>query len=292
MASVDSGKVPVLQTVSDSWRFAMDNIARLAPAAIILGVAITLVETLASGMPGVGAAFAPGGAAFMALDFLGGVLVRAFFAGVIFRLMMREEFSRPTGLQFGRDEVRLLGAQIGAALIYGPIAIAIVFGPAMLVSHSLIPDIARAQALMADPQAFADTLIDAFGSTGASLVMAVLLALVAAVLWVLLRLCLVQAASFAERRIVVLQTWGWTRGNLMRIAAAHILVYVPAMLAATIIVALIAGVAAPDDATASGAAIIAVRTLINVLSIIAEIPLIALMAILYRGLRPPAFQPR
>jgi hypothetical protein len=292
MASVESGKVPVLQTASAAWRFAMDNVVRLLPAAAILGVGITVLELLVASAPGVGAVFTPGGAAYMAVDFAAGLLVRALFAGVIFRLMMRQDFSRPTGLRFGADEVRILGAQLGAALGYIPLVILIMLLPAMLVSHSVIPDLAKAQTLLSDPEIFTEAIVTALGSTGAGFLMLGLLALVAGVLFVLLRLCLVQAASFAERRIVVFQTWRWTHGNLWHVAAAHIVAYVPAMLAAALVIGLLAGLIAPEDANPDAATVIGVRTITNVLAVIAEIPPIALMGLLYRGLRPTGFQAR
>jgi hypothetical protein len=291
MANIAAGKVPVLETASAAWRFTVNAGLRLLPAAAILGLALTVVELLVASFPAPNPLSDPNGLAFMALEFASGVIIRAFFGAVVLRLIMRDQFSRPTGLQFGADEIRILMAQLGAALIYVPVGLAIVVTPALLVFQRLDQALIEAQRIANDPQVFAEQAAVALGDTGAALLFLLMLALMLAMFGIMVRLSLVQAASFAEGRVVVRQTWKWTHGNLVRVALAHLAAFVPATLIASLLFGLFQSLAGGPDTNPDAATLVGLKALGNVLTIAADIPTIALMAHLYRGLRPPDFQP-
>jgi hypothetical protein len=124
-------------------------------------------------------------------------------------------------------------------------------------------------------RALNETLVSPAGSLSA-------LALFAILVFVSARLLMVNAATIGERRIVFLQTWSWSKGNVTRVIAALFLTALP--VAALQLLFLFSGF---QPGNLAGA--IAVSYVGSLLGLIAGIPVTALGANLYKGLRPPNF---
>lgn len=271
MAVATSGKVPVSECASASWRFFADNWQKFLPAALVAAGFSTLGSLV-------------GGPTLAGL-ILGSVIVAvadlAFSASVL-RKAVRNEYAGVAGLQMGADEVRLVGVALCSFLILLPavFVFGLMFSFAMagrLVSAGVDP-----AATEIDPEVLNKVMIETL-STPAGAAAAV--ALVAIIIFVSARLVMTNAATIGERKIVFLQTWGWSKGNVLRVLGAMVLTALPVVLVSLILGILLAPL---QSANAAGAVVISyVRTLVGM---IASIPLIALGAHLYKGLRPPDFR--
>jgi hypothetical protein len=112
----------------------------------------------------------------------------------------------------------------------------------------------------------------------------------AGAIYLFTRLFMVNAATIGERRIVMFQSWSWSRGNILRMFAAIMLTWLPAYVIDSLVVEI--GVAILHPITAEGNAgflLIAFNAAVTFVAAIVGIPSIVLGAILYRGLRPVDF---
>jgi hypothetical protein len=272
MADKRSGTIPVLQVVREAYAFAGSNWRQLAPAAVAAGVLTAL---------GQGLLFTPAG-------FLPGTLVIAIasaaFGAAVLRLAVRNEFSGLFGLQTGADELRLLGVMAALVLVFAPpVGILLLLAGVFILGRLGLTE-AEAQELSQNPEALAQRIVEALGPQGVLALEVGLFAVVALFLWIGARLQMVNAATIGERRMVVFQTWSWSRGETWRIIGALIIVSAPVLLVGL--------VAEPILSSLPGSALVVGSAVAGALSALASLPAIALGAILYRGLRPPDFQPR
>ena len=129
----------------------------------------------------------------------------------------------PQGFQFGRPELRLLGA-IGLLLLFAVLAVlfllllAFVFTIALVVAvHGQTAVPTAATTLPPDVQAMLSLLILAFAL---------------GFLWMAVRVCLYPAATIATQHVQVFSTWTLTDGNWWRIFAAFLLLLLPAIVLA------------------------------------------------------------
>ena len=208
-------KVPVLEAVRAAVRFAQVNVPKAAGA-----LTLVMLLNIAGGMTGraVYLAFA-----FGVLGLLAGVMANA----ALLRLAFAEEHPGdpefrlgPFGLQWGRPELRLLGAVllvmlfvVLAALLM--VLLAIIVSVATLAAngvHAVAPDPAH---LPPAAQVAVSLLILVFALAG---------------LWVAVRICLYPAATVAEQRVQVFSTWKLTQGAFWPIFAAILLLLAPAFL--------------------------------------------------------------
>ncbi|HVY89317.1 MAG TPA: hypothetical protein VG942_10645, partial [Hyphomonadaceae bacterium] len=116
-----------------------------------------------------------------------------------------------------------------------------------------------------------------------------ILAAMALVMVILSRLFMLNAAAIGERKVIFFQTWKWTSGNVLRVIAAIIITDLPAF----VIMQILSGLAY-ESVTAGGAitnatAYAAWGAVLQFVAAMTGIPLIALGAHLYKGLRPPDF---
>jgi hypothetical protein len=272
MTETASGKVPVGAVVAASWRFLAQNWRQLFPAALVVAAVTTLgplLVLMATG-PTAGGVY---------LGALVTVIAGVPFTAAVLRKAVRNEFLGPLGLSFGRDEGNLIGALLCMALLLLPAVF--IFGIVLSVVMA-----GRLVAAGVDPatteippelleRALNETLLSPAGSLSA-------LALCAILIVVSARLSMVNAATMGERKIVFLQTWSWTKGNVVRVIAALLLTALPVV--ALELLFLMSGFEAGNLGVA-----IAVSYVGSLLGLIAGIPVIALGANLYKGLRPPDF---
>ena len=203
-------------SVRDAVRAAAD-FARSAVRQAGGVLCLVLVLNLAGGMTlRTPVGFFVGVAGFLAGVMANGALLRLAFADEHpgdpeFRL-------GPQGVQWGRTELRLLGAMALLALflvLAGLFAflIAVLVTVAMMVtadSHAPIPS--DYSQLPVNVQLTLSVLVIVF---------------LLAVAWGLIRLCLYPAATVTEKRVQLFSTWGLTRGHFWRILLAGAVIVGP-----------------------------------------------------------------
>lgn len=276
MPNATSGKVPVLECVSTSWRFFLDNWMRFAPAAVAVSVIPALSGLLLGG----------GAPAAVYTDLLISALASIVFTAAVTRYAVRGEFSGPAGLGFGADEMRLVGVFAAMTLVYVPFVL--VFGVVLVVSiirgSGLSPE--EFEARTQTPEGTRQVLTDWMSKPidPAVAVAAIVIGLV--VLYLFVRLSLGNSATIGERKFVLFQTWGWSKGNVLHILAAIIITVLPIFLVNVVLTVVFAQI----SGTVAGFLVseIVRGTVAN----LGNIPFIALTAHLYKGLRPPEFVAR
>jgi len=130
-----------------------------------------------------------------------GLAIQCIMAAAVYRLIFRHDDTRFGYLRLGMDEVRLMavtaimvlvfiGAMVGAIFIVG-----LILGLLSLVI----------------PNALTALQFPAF------------VAILGIVFFVMVRFSLAPVATFAERRIVVFESWGLTRGHVWQLLGAYAL---------------------------------------------------------------------
>lgn len=288
-----SGLVPVIAIARESWVFFLQNWRMFLPAAGVTAVIAALgplFRMLSSGPEPISDTAAPtiGLGDFIAA--IPGTIAGLLFAAVVLRKVIRNEFTGPTGLAFGADELRLLGVMAGLACIVIPFGTLALFVVQVVVLARLATTPEAAAALTDNPEAFGAALETALGPAGLLAFTLFLMVFVGVLLYGLVRLAMINAATIGERRMVMFQTWSWSRGNVLRIFAALLLTGVPAYLVSSlfleIALAVVTAVATSGNALIVGFVYSASVAFVGAM---ASIPSTALGAILYKGLRPVDF---
>lgn len=279
MTDIAAGKVPVLKCFEDAWRFFFANWRLLLPAAVVPALA-----TGASPFLGGGGAFGD------VVSSLVGMVATVFFTAAVLRKAVRDEFVAPFGVAFGPDEARLLGVLGCLLAIFVPaiLLVSIILWVFVLGRVAATPQ--ALEQMMADPEAFTEAVISALGTGGALALDLFILILIVICVIVLVRLSMINAATMGERRVVVFQTWSWSRGNVLRMLAALMLTWLPVMLANVFLAQLVLSLLTPaPGAAASPLMVVLAGVLLGLIGALLSIPTIALGATFYKGLRPPDF---
>jgi hypothetical protein len=281
-----------MECFTQAWRFLDRNWRLLLPAAAItaalsqIGLVLVMLlrpapaagETMLAAMLWDLVAVAPA------------MVASLMFTAAILRKALRDEFIGPTGLAFGADEIRLLGVMAALACMLLPLVGLLFLAVSTFVFGRIASTPEALNALLADPEALNAALEAALGPTGVLAFLLFFILVMSIFLYVSTRLVMVNAATMGERRVVIFQTWIWSRGNVWRILGAVILTALPVMFFQGLIDSLGVEII---NATPEGASLVATRLIINSVSTflfaIAGIPSIALAAILYKGLRPGDF---
>ena len=287
-----SGQIPVLDCVRSAWQFLLRNGRRLAPAALIVAL-VTEIGPIIGMLTGAADAesastLAPNLGGYIAM--LPGVLASLVLTAAVLRLAIRDEFIGATGLMLAADELRLIGVFAGLMCIIIPFGSLVV----LIVSVVVIPRLASSpeefQRLLDDPDAMSIALETGLGPAGSAAFLIFMFAAIGIFIYVATRLSMMNAATVGERRVVMFQTWPWSRGNVFRMLGALILTLLPAQLIDTVIYGLAAtvftGVASPGNAALTIPIFHIITTFVTAML---SIPSIVVGAILYKGLRPADF---
>ena len=283
MASGD-GKVPIGESVRAAFAFMTSSIQVLFPAAAFVAVFSAAGQTLMNGAEtaqGVGA-----------LLFVVSLIANIAFAAFVLRLAIHEDASGFFGLKLGADEARLVGLNMAlwaivAILIFTFIIIATFIFSALIVQSGVDP-----ATLQNDQQKAAELVRTMMSGPAAPMFILLASALVALMLWLSVRLSLAMPATIGERRFKLLSTFGWTKGNSLRILAADAIIVLPLAVAVWIAASLVGSLAnaigGGGQASISplGAAVFQFVMDLGVLAFITPAQL-GLFAYLYKGLRPP-----
>jgi len=205
-------KISVQASVKAAFQFAKVSAPKTAGVLSI----ILLLDIAAILTPG-SASVSPTILALKGLE----ALVAVIAQGALYRLAFANahigdpEFRiGPLGLQWGKPEMRLLGAHLllfflfFLGLLFWVMILIVSLGAGMFVSGT------AAAPLSPTPQQASQMLL-AF------------LPLILPALFVYVRICLYGAATVAERKISVFSTWRLTRGNFWPILGAFLLISVP-----------------------------------------------------------------
>lgn len=254
-------KAPVLEIVRAAILFARANVAR------VVGVlALVMLLNIAGD--------AAGGASAIVLTVIATLLGSLMANAALLRLAFASEHPGdpdfkvgPQGFQFGRPELRLLGAILLLTLFF-LLAILFLLVLAFILTIALVVAVhgqaavpSSANHLPPDVQAMLSFLILIFAG---------------ALLWAAIRVCLYPAATIANKRIQVFSTWRLTDGNWLRIFAAFLILLLPAIVLAGFLKA-----SQPYPALQAGFAVLSAAV-----NAFVEIPLFCgLYATLYKLLR-------
>lgn len=287
-----SDKVPILECVRASWRFLVQHWRLfLSTAAVVAaisqsGLILSFLMAPADGQP----QSALQGPLNDMLIYAPAVIASVFFLAAVLRKAVRDEFIGRTGLAFGADERRLLGVMLAMACLYLPLAGLV----AVVLAITALGRIATSQealdALLADPEAMNDAITLALGEAGSAALLLFIMLVFAIFILIAARLSMVNAATVGERRIVIFQTWSWTRGNVLRVIAALILTFLPVIMINNLIGSVaIAIMQSMPGAGESIPLLVMASFVVSFATSMTSIPTIALGATLYKGLRPRDF---
>jgi hypothetical protein len=272
--------VPILASARAGYAFMRASLRAVAPAAVMFAAA-TALAAAAAPAPGANAA---GAEIISLIATMASILFGLAYSAFNYRLALRNDASGFFGLKIGKDESNLLGAAIVVGFFF-----LIVFVVCIVIfSLAMIPAAAQAKVdLRGVAPGDEAAMLEAFGAIfkgpGGPYLIAIALGLGGFIIWLSLRLFLVNAATMAEGRIMAFSTWGWTKGDTLRILAAAMMVLFPIALVIGLalgVLGLVLGTSSFADAAG------------NFLQALAQnlflIPAVTgLSVFLYRGLRPP-----
>ena len=288
-----TGQVPVIECARESWVFFLRHWRLFLPAAgvtAILSALGPLFVVLGSGPAQQADTGAPSLGIDNILASLPSIVAGVLFGAAVLRKAVRDEFTGPTGIAFGADEARLLGIIAGLACIVIPFGTLAYFIVMVGVLARLAPNPEALDALMKNPEAFGEALEATLGPAGLLAFTLFLTVVFVAFIYGLVRLSMINAATIGERRMVMFQTWSWSRGNVIRIFGALLLTGIPAYLVQSVFYeiafAALNAVASESNAALSVTVYSAAIAFVGAMT---SIPSTALGAILYRGLRPNNF---
>ena len=292
MTDSTAGKVPVLACVREAWQFLLTNWRLFLPAAAIVAVVSQVGPTLALMSPP-----APGIQQSVMQKMLGdflaytpAMIASLLYSAAILRKAVRDEFVGRIGLTFGADEVRLLGVAAAMACLFIPLVSLVVIVLSITVFSKIATSDAALEALLADQEALNNAIIAAVGEDGAAALSLFIMIMFAVFIVLAARLYMVNAATIGERRIVMFQTWSWSSRNVLRLLGAMILTVLPVMLIDSVVDTFGVSLLMSLPEGAQGVfPVLLVRALVTFVGAMTTIPVVALGAIFYKGLRPPGF---
>lgn len=293
MTDTTSGKVPVIACVRQAWEFLLENFRLFLPAAAIVAV-VAQVGPLFAAMSASQAAQPQSVMQTLLGDLminLPSMIVSLLYSAAILRKAVRNEFTGRFGLTFGTDEIRLVGVAAAMACLFVPLIGLVVIVLVITVFSKIATSQQAVEALLADPETMNDAIIAAVGEGGAAAISLFIMFMFAVFIVLAARLYMVNAATIGERRMVIFQTWSWTKGNVFRVLSAMILTILPVMLIDSIISSFavtLLGATGQADVTLW----LLARTAITFVGAVTTIPVVALGAIFYKGLRPTGFVPK
>ncbi len=266
-----SGQVPVLECVRAGAAFVVQNFRALLGPILGGAVGLALGSVIAGAARGSSGLLIAG----MALQL---IVVGSAYASFL-TLALKKDAPRA---ELGADSLRLLGAMTILSFFLGLLALLGLMVGLMALASTLAPYQADMAAAQDDPvatQALAARILEENPAPTFTLVAIFTAA------WMALtsRLYLVAPATIAEGRIRVFETWPWTKGAMLRIAAARILLIWSGM------VVLVFAQAGAELLLRAGAPSWVGLPLVGVFSVMSMVIYAAeagLSAYIYRGLRP------
>ncbi len=294
MADTTSGKVPIIACVRQAWMFLLENWRLFLPGAIIVALVSQVGPLLAvlTAAPVAQPQSVLQNAISQIIVYLPAMLISLIFTAAVLRKAVRDEVTGQFGLTFGADEIRLIGVAAAMACLFVPLISLVVIVLAVTVFSKIATSEAALEALLADPDAMNDAIVAAVGEGGAAALSLFIMFMFAVFIVLAARLYMVNAATIGERRMVIFQTWSWSSGNVLRLLGAMILTVLPIMLIDSFVDTIGINILTSIGEGTEIVSWLLVRTMITFVGAITTIPVAALGAIFYKGLRPPGFVPK
>ncbi len=275
------GGVPIVESARAGFDFMRNSFRTIAPAGLLTAAVAALAAAASPGEPAE-AMNLPA----LALD-IASLALNIAFSAFLLRLAVRQDASGLYGLKAGKDESNLLGALlwVGFFIVIVILVALFIFSIGLVIAAGNAG--VRLEEYQNDPDGMRDAVIQIMTSAPWLWVLGLLE--FAVLVWLSTRLTLVSVATIGEGRIMGFSTWPWTKGNVLRIFAATILIALPLSFAFGLIVGVISGVlGVTDQAGASPMARGVLSFISGVGQYLVLLPAInGLLAYLYRGLRPP-----
>lgn len=210
-----AGNVPIRDSVGAAFGFVRENVRFIAFAAAAGAAALTLVGALALTMPALGV-----------ITLLASSLVQAFvYAALVGAASFGAGAAR---LRWSRDGGRVWAAMaIIGFFLFIVMFVASIVASIVMVVGPLGPYLDDLQRAGGDEAAVMDVMLRFAEANPLALL---LLMLFFGAIWILFtsRLYLAAPASVDRQRILTFETWKWTKGAMLRIAGARLLLLVPA----------------------------------------------------------------
>jgi hypothetical protein len=283
----DGGKVPVQESVGAALANVRANLRLVLTASLVGALALALVTGLALAVPQLGL-----------LTALGGAILRAFTYAVFIAVALG--FAANVQQRIGADGFRVW-ASMGVVGFFMFIIMFVLLIPGMiaLFAGPMAPYVDELQSAGSD-QAAVVAIMTRFVQEQPGAVVGFFLFY--AIVWLLFtsRLFLAAPASVEGERILTFETWAWTKGSMLRITAARLMLLGPAYIfvaALDYVIAAAAGINAMDPmATAAVAqsnpalfiAYVFVTTFVT-FALYSSLEA-GLSTYLYRGLKPAGAQ--
>ena len=275
--------VPIRESVGAALRFVRENIRFIAVASLAGAAALTLITGLNLAAP--------------QFAFVTWILARVVEAMVYAALLGASLVgSAPVRTRWLNDGMRVWAAMaIIAFFLLIVMFVAFMIAGVVMAVGPLAPYMADLTAAGSDEAAVMAVMVR---FAEASPVAVLLFTLFFATIWLLLtsRLYLAAPASVEQQRILTFETWSWTKGAMLRITSARLLLLIPANLfvgAISYLVGRLIGINTLDPATHAAAAssnpvgYLAFVFVTGVLTFALYAALEAgLSSYLYRGLKP------
>ncbi|MFC6199846.1 hypothetical protein [Ponticaulis profundi] len=217
----NGAKLPILQAAQYSWRFAAASWMPVLPAylikALIMGVTFSLLISADPNHSGLGLAG-------LILWFVAAMSCMA----MTLRLAIRGSFDGVLGLQLGNDERRLMMAHAMYAGMMFMVFIIAAFLATLVVLVFVTSQVVDTAAIENDPEAMAQAAEASLQTPLGQFTSVISTALVALpVLWLSARLVTFPAATIARNKIMIFETWKWTKGVALPIIGAIIVAIGP-----------------------------------------------------------------
>lgn len=278
----EAGKVPVRESVGAALRLVRENAGFIGSASLAASAALALITLLIGLAPALGVPLIVanwGVNAFVYATLIATCLngPAAAMAGLA-----------PNGLRVWAA-IAVVGFFLALVMFVLLIALSVALGP------YLLPFAEELQAVGEDRAAATALLLRIIEAAPTPFAIA---GLVFGAVWLMItsRLYLAAPASLDMGRLVTLQSWAWTKGNMLRICAARLILLAPAYVLVSALSALVGGLMGADVSTPTGFVTFAQgNTLGGALFVFATSVIslglysafeAALSAYLYRGLKP------
>jgi hypothetical protein len=278
-----AGNVPIRDSVGAAFAFVRENVRFVAIAAVAGAAALTLVGALALAMPALGL-----------ITLLASSLAQAFvYAALVGAALFGSDAAR---MRWSRDGGRVWAAMaIIGFFLFIVMFVASIVASIVLVAGPLGPYLNDLQGAGADNAAVMEVMLRFADDNPVALL---LLMLFFGAIWLLLtsRLYLAAPASVDQQRILTFETWKWTKGAMMRIVGARLLLLAPAHIFAGALSHLVGRAAGLNTLDPATTAAVASANPVGYLLFVFVSGLITfslyssleagLSSYLYRGLRP------
>lgn len=210
--------VPVLESVREGFAFVARDWRAILPAALFGALALGGLQVfldLARARQDLGATLLL-------------TIVAALVQAVLLAALLRRALSQgqaPASISIGRDEFNLMGVTLSFGFLYMIIAFVGLFIALMSVAGLLAGAGLTGEAIQSlSQEEAARQVLNALGSDGTLVLLVVVLAFAALILFIASRLLLSFPATIAEGRMYAFSTWSWTKGAALRLAACLLLV--------------------------------------------------------------------